>query len=168
MKTDPEMPSTDESLRCISAALRTALRVASVSNRRCERELGLSTGYLSRILAGDVQLRVGIVLDLCRMMDVPPAAFFAALFPAPPPSDAATRILRCIGAIHPQALSRSSNIEEAFALLRAAVDAFESCFGNARLPGLLRHLASKAPATLEEMDRAIGDEVARNFRGDPA
>lgn len=36
-----------------------------------------------------------------------------------------------------------------------------------RLPGLLRHLAPERPATIEEMDEAIGREVVRRFPGEP-
>jgi len=36
-----------------------------------------------------------------------------------------------------------------------------------RLPGLLRHLAPARPATIQEMDEAIGREVVRRFQGEP-
>lgn len=36
-----------------------------------------------------------------------------------------------------------------------------------RLPGLLRHLSPERPATIEEMDEAIGREVVRRFQGEP-
>lgn len=35
-----------------------------------------------------------------------------------------------------------------------------------RLPGLLRHLAPERPVTIEEMDVAIREQVARRFAGD--
>ena len=36
-----------------------------------------------------------------------------------------------------------------------------------RLPGLLRHLAPERPATIQEMDEAIGREIVRRFKGEP-
>ena len=35
-----------------------------------------------------------------------------------------------------------------------------------RLPGLLRHLAPERPVTIEDMDMAIREQVARRFAGD--
>jgi hypothetical protein len=65
----------------VAAALRTAIRLSSVSHRHIERELRMSTGYLTRILAGQVQLRVNHVLGVCRVIGLPAGSFFAALYP---------------------------------------------------------------------------------------
>lgn len=48
--------STDDSVRRIAKSLATTLRLAGISKRACERELGLTSGYLTRILAGEVHL----------------------------------------------------------------------------------------------------------------
>lgn len=129
MSGDREVtPSTDDSVQRIAAALRTALRLSGLSLRTCERELGLSTGYLTRILNGEVHLRVGVVLDLCRMLDLPPASLFAALFPAPPASEAISRLLRGLSAVHPQAHPMS--IEDALLQLRGAVADLEARLGR--------------------------------------
>ena len=65
----------------VTAALRSAIRLSGVSHRHIERTLYLSTGYLTRILAGQVELRMRLVLGVCRVIGVPPGNFFAALFP---------------------------------------------------------------------------------------
>lgn len=90
--------STGDSIRLIADGLRTALRLAGISHRACERELGLSVGYLSRILAGQVELRVSIVLGLCRIIGLPPAAFFT--FPDSRVSEPTARVLRGLAAVH--------------------------------------------------------------------
>jgi hypothetical protein len=118
-------PATDEAVRRIATGLRTALRIAGLSNRRCERELGLATGYLTRILAGEVQLRVGIVLDLCRMLDLPPAAFIAALFPTSEISETSARLLRGVGTLHPTTDSSTSSDSTPYGALREIRGAVE-------------------------------------------
>lgn len=96
MNTDRQFnpQATADSIQRIASGLRTALRIVGLSNRACERELGLSTGCLSRILAGEVQLRVAHVLDLCQMLELPPAAFFSAPVPASQTSVTNARLLR--------------------------------------------------------------------------
>src|SRR5262245_8221922 len=73
----------------VAAALRTAIRLSGVSARHIERTLHMSTGYLTRILAGQVELRMRHVLDVCRVIGLPAGSFFTALFPASPPDAAA-------------------------------------------------------------------------------
>jgi hypothetical protein len=74
------MVTADEVGR-VTAALRTAIRLSSVSHRHIERELHMSTGYLTRILAGQVQLRIKHVLSVCEVIGLPAGSFFAALHP---------------------------------------------------------------------------------------
>lgn len=66
----------------VSAALRTAIRLSSVSYRNIERRLNMSTGYLTRILTGKVHLRVLHVISVCSVIGLPAGQFFLALFPA--------------------------------------------------------------------------------------
>jgi hypothetical protein len=101
-----------EDIRRLANALRTLIRLSSVSHRHIERELGLSTGYLTRILAGQVQLRVIHVLGVCHIIGLPPASFFAALYPpAPPASVAEARLLRGLGHLHPKPATQARDPE---------------------------------------------------------
>lgn len=87
----------------VTAALRTAIRLSGVSHRQIERELHLSTGYLTRILAGQVELRVRLVFSICRVIGVPAGNFFAALFPSSPTETAAAaRLTRGLASLHPE------------------------------------------------------------------
>jgi len=72
---------TDEVVR-IAEALSTAIRLSRVSYRQIERSLGLSSGYLTRILKGQVELRMNHVLNVCEVIGLPPGSFFSALYPA--------------------------------------------------------------------------------------
>jgi len=85
----------------IAAALRTAIRLSGISHRQVERELGLSTGYLTRILAGQVELRVRHVLDVCRVIGLPPERFFGALFPLQDGPESMSRLERGLAQLHP-------------------------------------------------------------------
>ena len=90
-----------EEIARIAAALRTAIRLSGISHRQVERELGLSTGYLTRILAGQVELRVRHVLDVCRVIGLPPDRFFGALFPLQNGPDSMSRLERGLAQLHP-------------------------------------------------------------------
>jgi hypothetical protein len=125
MNSDRETtPWTDDSVRRIAAGLRTALRLVGLSNRFCERELGLSTGYLTRILAGQVELRVSLVFNLCRLMELPPSAFFASVLPPPQLSEKADRVLRGLSAVHSQP-SSPGNLDAVLPQLRDVVRTLE-------------------------------------------
>jgi hypothetical protein len=87
----------------ISAALRTAIQLSGVSNRHIERSLHLSTGYLTRILNGEVELRFRLVLSICEVIGLPPGNFFAALFPpVSPATKSEARLAQGLGALHPE------------------------------------------------------------------
>ena len=84
----------------IAAALRTAIRLSGISHRQVERELGLSTGSLTRILAGQVELRVRHVLDVCRVIGLSPDRFFGALFPLQDGPESMSRLERGLAQLH--------------------------------------------------------------------
>jgi transcriptional regulator with XRE-family HTH domain len=87
----------------VAAALRTAIQLSGVSHRHIERSLHMSTGYLTRVLKGEVELRVKHVLAICQVIGLPAGNFFAALFPpSPPESVAQARLTRGLGALHPE------------------------------------------------------------------
>jgi transcriptional regulator with XRE-family HTH domain len=125
----------------IAAALRTAIRLSGISHRQVERELGLSTGYLTRILAGQVELRVRHVLDVCRVIGLSPDRFFGALFPLQDGPESMSRLERGLAQLHaapgrpapPLAESpaapgdgRSRPVSELLRRLRQALDDLEA------------------------------------------
>ena len=85
-----------ETLRVL-AALRTAIRLSEKSFRSVERGLGMSTGYLTRIFAGDVCLRVSHIFGICEQIGLAPGALFAALFP----QSEIGNLGRAIASLHP-------------------------------------------------------------------
>lgn len=130
-----------EEIARIAAALRTAIRLSGISHRQVERELGLSTGYLTRILAGQVELRVRHVLDVCRVIGLPPDRFFGALFPLQDGPESMSRLERGLAQLHPSpgrpappmppepaaaGQARSRPISELLLRLRQALDELEA------------------------------------------
>lgn len=71
----------DKDVARVTQMLKAAVRFTGVSHRHIEREMGLSTGYLSRILSGKAELRIEHVLGVCRAIGLPPSAFFEAAYP---------------------------------------------------------------------------------------
>lgn len=72
----------DKDVVRVAQMLKAAVRFTGVPHRKIEREMGLSTGYLSRILSGKVELRIQHVLGVCRAIGLPPSAFFEAAYPS--------------------------------------------------------------------------------------
>lgn len=92
-------------VRRVAAALRTAIRLSGVSHRHVERSLYMSTGYLTRILGGEVELRVRHVLQICEVIDFPVGNFLGALFPAEPPESVEeARLTRGLASLHSEPL----------------------------------------------------------------
>lgn len=65
----------------LTALLRDAIKLSKISNRSVERQLGLSSGYLSRLFAGVMELRVQHILEICGAIGFPPGEFFKAAYP---------------------------------------------------------------------------------------
>ena len=65
----------------LTALLRDAIKLSKTSNRSVERQLGLSSGYLSRLFAGVMELRVQHILEICTAIGFPPGEFFKAAYP---------------------------------------------------------------------------------------
>ncbi|HYU35284.1 MAG TPA: hypothetical protein VEW48_24285 [Thermoanaerobaculia bacterium] len=97
------MTEPRDEVRRLTEALRTAIRLSGVSHRQIERELAMSTGYLTRILAGRLQLRVTHLLSICQAIGLPAESFFGALYPSrTPASEAEARLTRGLAQLHAQ------------------------------------------------------------------
>ncbi|HEX2222585.1 MAG TPA: helix-turn-helix transcriptional regulator [Thermoanaerobaculia bacterium] len=58
--------------------------MSQLSNREVERRLGWSSGYLSRLFAQDMELKIEHVLNICRAIGFAPGELFRAVFPRNP------------------------------------------------------------------------------------
>lgn len=79
------------------------MRILDVSNRDVEKRLGLSYGYLSRLFANTIELKVEHILQITEVLGLTPAEFFQLAYPrkTSPPSDAATRMRAILEGIGP-------------------------------------------------------------------
>jgi len=96
----------DETQRLLHV-LRVSMRILDVSNRDIEKALGLSYGYLSRLFAGSIELKVEHIFQILGVLGLTPAEYFHYAYPRKPspPSEAFTRmrsILDGFGPITPE------------------------------------------------------------------
>ncbi len=68
--------SRDQELDHLLRVLQTVIGASGQSRRSIEQRLGLTGGYLSKILNGVVDLKVRHVLWLCEALDMTPVRFF--------------------------------------------------------------------------------------------
>jgi transcriptional regulator with XRE-family HTH domain len=82
--TDAVVSSIDDEIGRITALLSTVIKVANVTKRELEKELGASGGYLSRLLSGKMGLSVRHILLICAAIGMEPAEFFHLAYPEAP------------------------------------------------------------------------------------
>ena len=74
--------------------LQVAIRMLGFSNREIERRLGWTPSYMTRILKGNIELKVEHVVDIAGALGLTPREFFLFAFPdrGEPPSAAALKL----------------------------------------------------------------------------
>jgi hypothetical protein len=84
----------DDEVKRLLSVLRTAMKILDITNREIEKKLGQSYGYLSRLFAGTIDLKMEHILDICQAIGLRPAEFFHLAYPrvTVPPTDAARRL----------------------------------------------------------------------------
>jgi hypothetical protein len=94
----------DEVKRLLSV-LRTAMKILEITNREVENKLGQSYGYLSRLFAGTIDLKVEHILDICDAIGLRPAELFQLAYPRVPgaPTEAARRLREVLQGFQPAA-----------------------------------------------------------------
>jgi transcriptional regulator with XRE-family HTH domain len=94
---------TGHEVQRILAMLRDAVRYSNLSNREVERRLGVSanSGYLSRLFAGDRELKLRQILEILQVVGLPPANFFRAAFSTPDESAESLRLEHILAHAHP-------------------------------------------------------------------
>ena len=89
----------------LSQVLKTAIGALGFSLREVERRLGLSRGYLTRLFAGEMDLKIDHVVDIAGVLGVEPEEIFHLAFPIPQnePTHAVARLREAFGATAPAA-----------------------------------------------------------------
>jgi transcriptional regulator with XRE-family HTH domain len=91
----------DEVVR-LTNLLSAAVKFSDVTQREVERKLGLSSGSLSRLFSGGIELKVKHILDVCEVIGFPASRFFHAAYPLPEEENGeAWRLQRLLEQLHP-------------------------------------------------------------------
>jgi transcriptional regulator with XRE-family HTH domain len=95
------MMNEDEVVR-LTNLLAAAVKFSNVTQREVERKLGLSSGSLSRLFSGGIELKVKHILDVCEVIGFAPSRFFHAAYPQrDEESGDAWRLQRLLEQLHP-------------------------------------------------------------------
>jgi transcriptional regulator with XRE-family HTH domain len=68
----------DPETQAVLAYLRAAIRVLGFTHREIARHLGVSRSYISRLLAGEKELRLDELNRICQVLDFEPKEFLLA------------------------------------------------------------------------------------------
>jgi transcriptional regulator with XRE-family HTH domain len=145
----------DKDVARVAQMLKAAVRFTGVTHRKIEREMSLSTGYLSRILSGKVELRIQHVLGVCRAIGMPPSAFFEAAYPS---RELDPEIARLVAAL--QELLPSEEDAASRPKLRKAIPASPPARKPVKAPpqtatSQLRRLLEAVLAEMQEQDEDL-------------
>jgi transcriptional regulator with XRE-family HTH domain len=92
----------DEEVARLTRLLRDAIKLSKRSNREVEKRLGLSGGYLSRLFAGVMDLRVEHILAICEAIGFPVPEFFRAAYPMQEGEDpVGSNLQQALARLHP-------------------------------------------------------------------
>lgn len=94
----------NEEIKRLLNVLRTAMKILDITNREVEKKLGLSYGYLSRLFAGAIELKMEHILEICGAIGLRPAEFFHLAYPRVPVpgTPAATKLRDVLQGFQPQ------------------------------------------------------------------
>lgn len=91
----------DEVVR-LTNLLAAAVKFSNTTQREVERKLGLSSGSLSRLFSGGIELKVKHILDVCQVIGFPASRFFLAAYPQrEEEAGDAWRLQRLLEQLHP-------------------------------------------------------------------
>ena len=76
----------EDEVRQAARLLEALIQATGVPREELERRLEASPGYLRRVLSGQVELKLRHILAILRVLEIEPALFFRALYPAAGPA----------------------------------------------------------------------------------
>jgi transcriptional regulator with XRE-family HTH domain len=101
-------------VRRILETLKSAIRLLGYSVRDIERTLGYSFGYLSRVFAGSIELKMEHILDIAKALEMAPEELLAFVYPTlkDPASPAAYELWQRVGGYPPKGTFVVRNINK--------------------------------------------------------
>lgn len=101
----------DEVVR-LTNLLSAAVKFSNITQREVERKLGLSSGSLSRLFSGGIELKIKHILDICEVIGFSPSRFFHAAYPhREEESGESWRLQRLLEQLHPAQDAESAEPE---------------------------------------------------------
>jgi transcriptional regulator with XRE-family HTH domain len=96
------MEKTEVEVARLTNLLASAIKFSGWKQRDIEKTLGWSSGSMSRLLSGGIELKIKHVQEICGVIGFPPARFFHAAYPtADEGSPESARLQRLLEQLHP-------------------------------------------------------------------
>lgn len=94
--------NTEAEVTRLTNLLSSAIKFSNWKQRDIEKALGWSSGSMSRLLSGGIELKIKHVLEICGVIGFPPARFFHAAYPTADEGDPqSARVQRLLEQLHP-------------------------------------------------------------------
>ena len=140
-------PTARPDVKHVLDTLKSAIRLLGFSVRDIEKRLGYSFGYLSRVFAGTIELKVEHVMDIANALDMMPEELLAFVYPTlrEPPSKSAVDLWRRVGGTAPTGTIMYRNEAQAQLMEDEMTTAFRRSLGRV-FGALARDLAAAAEA----------------------
>ena len=84
--------TVDEEVQRAARLLEALIQAAGVPHKELEALLEVAPGYVERVLAGRIELKLRHILAFLRALEIEPALFFQALYPSSAPSGVAVEM----------------------------------------------------------------------------
>jgi transcriptional regulator with XRE-family HTH domain len=89
-------------VRRLTNLLSSAIKFSGWKQRDIEKSLGWSSGSMSRLLSGGIELKIKHVQEICGVIGFPPARYFHAAYPtAEEGGPESARLQRLLEQLHP-------------------------------------------------------------------
>jgi transcriptional regulator with XRE-family HTH domain len=97
----------------LAQVLKTAVRLSRLSYREIERRLGLHAGALSRLLNGEIELKVRHVEQICEVIGLPVGRLLRVAYPVADDIDPAAQLEQALATLYPAAAAPPTAMVEA-------------------------------------------------------
>lgn len=136
--------------------LKTAVRLSRLSYREIERRLGLHAGALSRLLNGEIELKVRHVEQICEVIGLPIGRLLRVAYPVAEEIDPAAQLEQALATLYPGAAPPPAETVEAAAQIQP--EEIEQCVLSA-LRTFFADLSVRTAAEAEHPElTAVGEE----------
>lgn len=93
---------TDVEVTRLTSLLASAIKFSGWKQRDIEKALSWSSGIMSRLLSGAIELKIKHVQEICEVIGFPPERFFHAAYPtAEGGTPESARLQRLLEQLHP-------------------------------------------------------------------